>query len=105
MGIPNKGVPQGGILSPLLSNVVLNELDWWLVINGKHMKQSIKYSENYVKYKTLRRNSNLKEFYFVRYADDFKIFCKDLETANKIFIATNKFTRRLNLKLAQKNLI
>ncbi|MBQ8681423.1 MAG: hypothetical protein IJ509_00720 [Bacilli bacterium] len=22
--------PQGGILSPLLANVVFNELDWWL---------------------------------------------------------------------------
>jgi RNA-directed DNA polymerase len=34
-GIPNKGTPQGGIISPLLSNIVLNELDWWIRANGK----------------------------------------------------------------------
>jgi len=26
---PTKGTLQGGILSPLLSNIVINELDWW----------------------------------------------------------------------------
>ena len=30
VGVPNKGTPQGGILSPLLANIVLNELDWWV---------------------------------------------------------------------------
>ena len=29
-GIPSKGVPQGGLLSTLLSNVVLNDLDQWV---------------------------------------------------------------------------
>lgn len=29
-GVPTNGVPQGGLLSPLLSNVVLNDLDQWV---------------------------------------------------------------------------
>ena len=28
--IPQEGTPQGGVLSPLLANIVLNELDWWI---------------------------------------------------------------------------
>jgi RNA-directed DNA polymerase len=31
-----KGVPQGGVVSPLLANVVLNKLDWWLHSMGFH---------------------------------------------------------------------
>lgn len=46
-----KGTPQGGVISPLLANIVLNCLDWQLHANG---------------------------FKFVRYADDFVITCKTL---------------------------
>ncbi len=50
------GVPQGGPLSPLLSNIMLNELD-----------------------KELEKRGHL----FVRYADDLVIFCKSRRSAQR----------------------
>jgi len=52
-----KGVPQGSPLSPLLSNIVLNELDRELELQG------------------LR---------FIRYADDFSIYLKTKTSARKV---------------------
>gem|GEM_PF-2622621 len=41
--------------------------------------------------------------HIVRYADDYKIFCKDYETASKIKIAVCKWLKeRLNLEVSQK---
>ena len=66
------GVPQGGPLSPLLSNIMLNELD-----------------------KELERRWHL----FVRYADDLVIFCKSRRSAQRTldnllpFIETKLFLK------------
>ena len=38
-----KGIPQGGILSPLLANVVLNELDWWVAFQWENMPTHYEY--------------------------------------------------------------
>lgn len=99
-GIPTKGVPQGGILSPLLSNIVLNELDWWISNQWETHKTHKEYGNDSNRLRALKQ-SNLKEVFFVRYADDFKLFCKDRKTAEKMFIATRDWLKtRLNLEIS-----
>ncbi len=68
-----KGVPQGSPLSPLLSNIVLNELD-----------------------KELER----RKLKFVRYADDFSIYCKTASQAKTVSKTITKYlVERLKLKV------
>ena len=111
---PKKGTPQGGILSPLLANIVLNELDWWISSQWqemhKHMKNPPKEHFNkkggrILSYENdiLRKKSNLKEMHIVRYADDFKIFCRKRSDANKAFIAVKQWLKeRLKLEVSEE---
>jgi len=99
-GIPTRGVPQGGILSTLLSNVVLNDLDHWIAdqweffpLTQTHKTRS---SELYWKYRT-----SLKEGYMVRYADDLKVICRDYKTAYKWYHAVVSYLKnRLKLEVS-----
>ena len=101
IGIPEKGVPQGGILSPLLSNIVLNELDWWIASQWGSLPTKTTYSCDWSRYNNLRRTSRIKEVFIVRYADDFKLFCKCRSDAEKIFSATKMWLKeRLDLEIS-----
>jgi len=58
-----KGVPQGGVVSPLLANVVLNKLDWFLHSKGFHGQARIR--------RWVHSSPNVR---FARYADDWCVF-------------------------------
>lgn len=101
VGLPTKGTPQGGIISPLLSNIVLNELDWWISSQWETIITKGDYKLTDSKYRALKKNTTLKEVWLVRYADDFKIFCRNHKTAQKIFIATKAWLKdRLSLEIS-----
>ncbi|HHB2100491.1 TPA: group II intron reverse transcriptase/maturase, partial [Bacillus cereus] len=107
-GIPTKGVPQGGILSPLLSNIVLNEFDWWVSDQWETFETRHQYftdggTSQSKKYRALRNSSNLKEMLIVRYADDFKIMCRSKSDAKKTFLACKQWLHtRLGLEVSEE---
>ena len=67
-----QGSPQGAVISPLLSNIYLNGLDWKMARNG---------------------------FEMVRYADDFVVLCPSLEKAQKALEEIQQRVEENGLKL------
>lgn len=70
-----RGAPQGGVASPLISNIVLNHLDWFL--DGHQIN-------------------------FVRYADDFVILCKTKPEAEKVLELVRIFLAEMELEISQE---
>jgi len=72
----NIGTPQGGVISPLLANIVLNKMDWFLDKLG---------------------------YQFIRYADDFIILTKSRHQAEEALTKISAFiNNNLRLKLNQE---
>jgi len=69
---PEEGSPQGGCISPLLSNIYLDPLDHLMAQQG---------------------------FEMVRYADDFVILCRSPEDAAKALALVQQWTAEAGLKL------
>jgi len=67
------GTPQGGVISPLLANIVLNQLDWRLEKAG---------------------------YRFVRYADDFVVACKTRKQAEAALDLVEEIMTDLGLALS-----
>ena len=59
----DSGVPQGGVISPLLANVYLNEFDQWAAAQWALDKNA----------QRRRRQAGLGNYRMVRYADDFLV--------------------------------
>ena len=84
------GVPQGGVISPLLANVYLHEFDKWV-----EAKWDTTADQNT---KRRRRNAGLGNYRLVRYADDWVIVTnagiaqvREAKQAIKTFLETELF--------------
>ena len=77
--LTRKGTPQGGVISPLLANIVLNHLDWVLERHG---------------------------YKFVRYADDFVVLSKSRDKAEKsLEVITHCIEENLGLELHEEKTV
>ena len=111
IGKPTKGTPQGGVLSPLLANIVLNELDHWVAGQWRNFQlaeispriASTGRIDRTKVYQKMRRKTTLKEVYIVRYADDFKIVCRTYDEAKRMYQATVQWlAERLQLEVSEE---
>jgi group II intron reverse transcriptase/maturase len=68
-----KGTPQGGVISPLLANIALNHLDWFMEERG---------------------------YRFVRYADDFVVLCKTKPEAERVLDEVQTFLEEMQLQVS-----
>ena len=98
-GVPEKGTPRGGLLSPLLSLIVLNELDWWVSSQWETFQPKHRNKNGWFQY--AKKHTRLKSGFIVRYADDFKIMCSTYEEAQRFYHSTVDFlNKRLKLEIS-----
>lgn len=73
-----KGIPQGSVISPILANLFLDQLDEELLSHG---------------------------FKLVRYADDFIILCKTADKAKEALEVTDEILDKLSLELDEADIV
>lgn len=97
------GTAQGGIISPLLANIYLNNFDH--MINKEYMENPYVYSKNGIlnNQKRIRLGESGKKVFLIRYADDWVILCnskwKAQSTLRKV---TKYFKSQLKLELSEE---
>lgn len=94
-----KGTVQGGIISPLLANIYLNNFDW---IIGKMYQYPERQCKHISSDRRKLRNQGIQRKYLIRYCDDWIILTTTMKEAKRLLKYLIKYFKyRLKLKLSQ----
>ena len=90
---PDKGTPQGGILSPLLANIALNGIEEYL---SDWIAEIPAFSPGGHR---ISKPNRRKRLLYVRYADDFVVLHPDKEVIDSVKVLIEEFIRPMGLEL------